>query len=132
VSEKQVTILLCDLPHKREVRATDTLTVESAITHRSLSLDVCNAHGEMLFGNGTGKARRSGIYAGDAEALDKMPAGWIDAAEAAGILGITTSGVRYLMRSGALEGRSVKVAGHPGGPFYIFERAKVRARARAA
>ncbi len=132
MSEKKVTILLCDMPHRREVRATDTLTVQSTLARREVTVDVCSTHADMVLGNGKRpKARRSspGLAKGEPEVVDRVPAGWIDSEKAAEILDMTRSGVRYLQRTGALDAKAVSVPGH-GAPFYIFERSAVRARAR--
>jgi len=124
MSEKKVVILLCDLPHRREVRAVDTLLVRSALGGKERTLDVCNTHAEMLGGNGHQRRKRAA-----GETLDRIPTGWIDTTTAAEILELSKSGVLRLHQRGELESRSVSIPGSRG-PLLIYERAAVRALAR--
>lgn len=120
MSEKQIVVLLCDLPHKREVRAVDTLTVTSALGGGpQWSVDVCGPHLELLSSGTRTRTRRQ--IDGDAEELDKMPTGWTDTKGAAKVLGLSASRVLKMRRDGDLPTRSVVIPGHRGAQ-YIFER----------
>src|ERR1043166_1274239 len=137
MSEKKVIVLLCDLPHKREVRAVDTLTINGLSLKKELSVDVCSAHAEMVLGNAhkphseSAAPRKNGVRSlSKAEQLDKMPAGWIDTEKAAEELDVSRAGVLHMRTTGKLKGRSVSIPGRRN-PLFIYARSAVRALASA-
>ena len=129
MSEKSVVVLLCDMPHRREVRAVDTLIIRSALGGKELNLDVCGAHQEMLFNGRKMRVRAAVGGENEPEQMDRVPAGWVDTEQAAEILDMSKAGVLYQRKKDRLTGRVVSIPGRRG-PIFIFERAQVRALAR--
>lgn len=138
MSEKKITVLICDMPHARETRAVESLQISALVGSVNRELDVCQKHYDYVMGAShkpSTNGHKNGHEASNghrglapAETVEKIPAGWIDSEQAAEILGLSRAGLFWNAKQGHLSVRRYKVPGQGAGSY--FERSAVKALAR--